>query len=150
MKRILALMLFSLCACVIDGVPLPDQTADAPGRDTTPAGPALLDGAYVTRTAGATVVFGFEGAVAPAAVVSVTSGKVTSSTAPGENGSFNLTLGGELGSTLTVAVSVQGTVTASAILNTPVIDQTTLPSNANTVGAAPNENDTTSRVNITR
>ena len=147
MRRLLPALLLPLCACVIDGVPLPDardgdDQAEGPtvGEDA-----AALAGVYVTRITGATVVFGFPGTADPDALLVVTSGTVRAQTAIADDGSFNITLGGDLGSTLTVQIVRSGTVTESTSLITPVQAQTPRPDNVSEVGAPPDSTTTDER-----
>lgn len=146
MRRLVPAMLFALNACVIDGVPLPDQRQDDNSGEDTPATNAPEPvSAYATRTAGVTVVFGLPQSVPPDAIVTVTSGTIKSSTVSADDGSFNVALGGDLSTTLTVDVIVGGAKVGLATLSTPVANQVPSPDNTAVIGAGPSSTVTESR-----
>lgn len=145
-RRLALALVLPLAGCIIDGVPLPDardgnESNAADSAETT----AELRGAYATRASYTTVVFALPGTVDPDALISVTSGAVQSSTVAADDGSFNVTLGGALGNSLGVRITVNGSIVAQANLTTPTVNQTPTPDNTAVIGAGPDTATTNER-----
>ncbi len=127
-------------ACIIDGVPLPDQTDDSRNEDMeSPASFADGIGLFATRASGVTLVFGLPATVSGGATVIASSGSTQARTTADDNGSFNVALAGELGATIQVAIVVGGRQTASAAIETPRASDILVPDGSAVAGDAPPE-----------
>ncbi|HSI05511.1 MAG: hypothetical protein ACAI38_20215 [Myxococcota bacterium] len=143
MRRVTVLVAiaFAPWACVIDGVPLPDQTDDARNNEEVdmPAGFASGVGLFATRASGVTLVFGLPATVDGGATIVASSGTSQARTTADDDGSFNVALIGELTTTINVAVVVAGRQTISAAIDTPVASNILVPDGTAVAGDDPPE-----------
>ncbi len=131
-------MAFAPWACVIDGVPLPDQTDDRAGEDAeSPTGFEGGIGLFATRASGVTVVFGLPAAVDGGATVVANSGSSQARTTADADGSFNVALIGELASTIQVAILVGGRQVAATAIDTPRASDILVPDGTTAAGDKP-------------
>lgn len=138
MRRGLLLIALATQACLIDGVPLPDQTGDRSEDNEVPA--AGFDAnvtLFATRSSGVTLVFGVPGTVAAGATVVAVSAGQQARTIADSDGSFNVPLAGELAATIEVSILAAGNLVGTATITTPEPNDLLVPDGTATAGGDP-------------
>ncbi len=138
MRRGTILIALVTSACLIDGVPLPDQTDDRGEDNPTPAtGFAANVTLFATRSSGVTLVFGVPGTVDAGATVVAASARQQARTVADTDGSFNVPLAGELAPTIEVSILAAGKLVDTASIATPESSDLLVPDGTATAGNDP-------------